>query len=201
MNVAALKTAGGYPMGEVASALQKCIRRGLEKEAVFWAQELESSFRNYVWKRLAVIAHEDIGVADVEAILFFDLCRRQYFEFIEAGSWEYYPLINAVVYLCRAKKTRVADDLGVLIYQNEDFRLEIPDFALDMHTDRGRHMGRGLAHWWEEGAKLDDKAVPSPYTEEAKAFSISGLEKLRTWAKDFTAKVRAKKKEDQPTLF
>jgi hypothetical protein len=36
-----LPTPGGYLRGEVASALQKSIRRGLEREALHWATELE----------------------------------------------------------------------------------------------------------------------------------------------------------------
>jgi hypothetical protein len=35
-----LPTPGGYLSGEVASALQKSIRRGLEREALHWATEL-----------------------------------------------------------------------------------------------------------------------------------------------------------------
>ena len=33
-----------------------------------------------------------------------------------------------------------------------------PDYALDMHTMKGKAMGRGLDHFREEGAKL----VPQP---------------------------------------
>ena len=36
----------------------------------------------------------------------------------------------------------------------EDFAPEIPDYALDMHTMKGKAMGRGLDHFRSEGAKL-----------------------------------------------
>ena len=50
---------------KVASAMQKCIRRGLERDALFWATELDrSNFGEYVFKRLRIIASEDIGPAD-----------------------------------------------------------------------------------------------------------------------------------------
>src|SRR6266511_4394470 len=58
-------TPGGYLKGEVASALQKCLRRGDERGALFWATELElAGHGEYVWKRLRIIASEDVGIAD-----------------------------------------------------------------------------------------------------------------------------------------
>src|SRR6478752_6344808 len=59
------KTVGDYSCEEVTSALQKCIRRGLEEDALFWATELDlSGFGEYVWKRLKIIASEDIGLEE-----------------------------------------------------------------------------------------------------------------------------------------
>ena len=40
----------------------------------------------------------------------------------------------------------------------EDYAPTIPDYALDMHTMKGKAMGRGLDHFRTEGAKL----VPPP---------------------------------------
>ncbi len=40
----------------------------------------------------------------------------------------------------------------------EDYAPKIPDYALDMHTMKGKAMGRGLDHFRKEGAKL----VPEP---------------------------------------
>ncbi len=31
----------------------------------------------------------------------------------------------------------------------------IPDYALDMHTAQGQAKGRGIRHFYEEGAKLE----------------------------------------------
>src|ERR1019366_494517 len=65
MQFGQLKTAGGYLNAECTSAMQKCIRRGLEEEALFWATELDlEGYGAYVWKRLQIIASEDIGLAD-----------------------------------------------------------------------------------------------------------------------------------------
>jgi len=58
------RTLGGYLTSEVTSALQKSIRRALEEEALFWATELDlAGFGANAWKRLRIIASEDIGLA------------------------------------------------------------------------------------------------------------------------------------------
>jgi replication-associated recombination protein RarA len=52
---------------EVASAVQKCIRRGLEEDALYWGYEMMASpnpsHRTHLWNRLKVIASEDVGPA------------------------------------------------------------------------------------------------------------------------------------------
>ena len=50
------------------SALQKAIRRGDTKTALRMANALHGLDWEYVWRRLAVIALEDIGVADVPLV-------------------------------------------------------------------------------------------------------------------------------------
>jgi len=65
-NFFARKTLGGYTLGEVISALQKEIRRGNESAAMYWAIEIESVERKYLWNRLKVIVSEDIGLASTE---------------------------------------------------------------------------------------------------------------------------------------
>jgi len=54
------KTIGGYNGYQVMSALQKCIRRGLEQDALFWATEWWMSCnqkgREHLWHRLREIA-------------------------------------------------------------------------------------------------------------------------------------------------
>jgi replication-associated recombination protein RarA len=45
-------TPNGHLCGEAASALQKSIRRGKERDALYWASELDlAGFGNYIWKR------------------------------------------------------------------------------------------------------------------------------------------------------
>lgn len=55
----------GTPFDEATSSMQKCIRRGLEDDAVYWALQLFQRYPHYVWRRLTVVAVEDIGMADI----------------------------------------------------------------------------------------------------------------------------------------
>jgi hypothetical protein len=45
--------------------------------------------------------------------------------------------------------------------------MEIPDHALDMHTARGRRLGRGKQHFLDEAGRLEGETLPDPYFEEA----------------------------------
>jgi len=58
----------------------------------------------------------------------------------------------------------------MVMYEGERPRLEVPDAALDLHTMRGRKMGRGVDHFFEEGAIIknaDSSLLPDPYFKRA----------------------------------
>ncbi len=50
-----------------ASALQKAVRRGNEEEALSCARLLSDVDPQRLWRRIAVIAMEDVGIGDIEA--------------------------------------------------------------------------------------------------------------------------------------
>jgi len=56
MHFGQLKTLGRYFNSECTSVLQKCIRIGMEGQALFWDTELDSSgLGEYLWKRLRIM--------------------------------------------------------------------------------------------------------------------------------------------------
>src|SRR6478609_4426452 len=73
--------------------------------------------------------------------------------------------------MARAPKSRSGCHFGAAIGLRsmlEDFAPTIPDYALDMHTMKGKAMGRGLDHFRKEGAKLvPEPTEPDLYIEEA----------------------------------
>jgi len=175
MHFGQLKTVGGYFNSDVTSAMQKCIRRGLEEEALFWATELDlAGYGAYVWKRLRIIASEDIGLADSNVAVQLRVLYENWIE--QRKKKEDYSLaerlflIHAVLLCVRAKKSRIVDTALITMYESERPARDIPDFALDMHTIKGRRLGRGVDHFFEEGAALENakaSLLPDPYLQRA----------------------------------
>jgi replication-associated recombination protein RarA len=163
-------TPRGYDFYELLSALQKDIRRCNEYPALHWAIELESFNSKALWNRLKVIASEDIGVADSMASILIDTLERQYFD-AEArkDSSKRLFLVHAILYLARAKKSRIVDDLLITAYGNKNLgeKLEIPDYALDNHTFKGRKMGRTAKYFVEESSKVANEGLENPYKKKA----------------------------------
>lgn len=169
------RTKGGYDFREVTSAFQKSVRRGMVDDALYWAVELYSSgYDEYLWKRMKLIASEDIGLANphlqatIRALYenFSELKKKK-----ERSEGERLYAIHAVLLITRSPKNRMCDDaLTVAWNLHKERQRPIPDYALDVHTPRGRQMGRGGEHFYAEGAKLEPLEGDNPYLAEAMAF-------------------------------
>jgi replication-associated recombination protein RarA len=175
MHFGQLKTLGGYCNSECSSAMQKSIRRGMEEQALFWATELDlAGYGAYVWKRLRIIASEDIGLADpsvcVQVRALYDNWVEQRKKYKEDRSLaERLFLIQAILICVRAKKSRMVDSALIVMYEGVRPKMKVPDFALDMHTIRGRRMGRGVDHFFDQGAQLAPEATfRDPYAPRAR---------------------------------
>src|SRR5512142_1831780 len=140
-----LTTIRGYSLLDVASALQKAIRRSDARLAGYWAIELfESGYREYLWRRLLTISAEDCwGVIthEVEALY----RSWQVIDQQKKGAGRIFAA-KATILLAQARKCRDADHLTNLIYDPQavpDEQLEadlkaardcteaIPDYAYD----------------------------------------------------------------------
>lgn len=151
------KTKNGYLLQEIASALQKDIRRGNEKEALFWALEMFPEYSNYVWKRLLVISAED--VEDPIACSVVNAFRESfYFSNERRVKGEDYKhrifITKAVLFLARAVKSRESDHAQHYIDQTLESGLPaIPDYAFDVHTKKGRSGGADKRKFFEDEQK------------------------------------------------
>ena len=157
---ASVTTSTGLPADEVISTLQKSIRRGDVRNAVLCALDLSATSQRadtYLWDRLHVIAVEDIGFGDPQAIavvVALDAARQRF----DAGSHDRRLFtIHAVRVLAESAKDRSNDELANVIRAELDGggRADIPDHALDMHTRRGQQLGRGIEHFLTEGARVE----------------------------------------------
>ena len=161
-----IRTKRGYDLGEVVSALQKAIRRGDARLAGYWALEMWSSgFGAYCWRRLLTVSAEDCwGILTQEIKALHDS-----YEFVNAGEavrdHKGRIFINkAVILLSAAKKNRDADHLQNFVYDQlagidaqqlaDDLlaagREEVPAYAFDCHTLKGRRTGKTKAHFFRE---------------------------------------------------
>jgi replication-associated recombination protein RarA len=172
------ETVGGYKLDQVASAVQKAIRRCDEEEALYWISELDlSGFAAYAWRRLKICCSEDLGVAWLEGPTVIAALYGFWDEAVQRekagrgrGNASLF-LVDATIRLCRANKSRITDNALNLFYAHRDVvRRPIPDFALDSHTDRGRKMGRTEENHYDESYGLARQALPDPYIAEAHAW-------------------------------
>ena len=169
-------TKNGLPAMAVVSAMQKCIRRGMEVEAMQFACELihtSKALCSMACNRLEVISHEDIDTASQPHIVPFvrAACEqaKAWYDKDKLGKCRL-PVGNAIRMMCRAVKSREGDHFQAAIGLKallEDFVPEVPDFAIDMHTMRGKRMGRGLKHFREVGTKLVPQPEPDKYEKDA----------------------------------
>lgn len=93
-----------------ASVLQKSIRRGEHLIGLRAAARLLESDPNRLWRRLLVIAFEDVGIADLDTVSRVVAAHGQKrWRSAHGGEW---PIVALLVSgLCRAVKDRTADDL------------------------------------------------------------------------------------------
>ena len=160
-----LRTIRNYDFGEVSSAMQKAIRRGETQLAGYWALELwASGFGNYVWKRLLTVSAEDcwgIITQEIKALHDSYLLINQNVPAARARGRIF--ISKAVILLCAAKKSRDADHLQNLVYDQckgveaetlaDDLRtapeyVPIPGYAYDCHTRRGKAAGATKADFF-----------------------------------------------------
>ena len=154
-------TAHGYREDEVVSALQKAVRAGDEERAGFFAYELAESGKAWrLWRRLKIIAAEDVG-----GMLPLVFVAQAQWAARDAGGEATMIAMRAAIELARWVRKhggdRTADDMRCAF--DERFRegwkgLPIQDVDLDGHTRRGRSMGRGDGFFWRVSSRLAKEA-------------------------------------------
>ena len=157
-----LRTTRGYDFYEVASAMQKAIRRADAKVAGYFALELwHSGYVEYVWRRLFTISAEDCyGIITTE----IESLYKAYL-FINEKAKEPKGRVfvsKAVLLLCDAKKNRDADHLSNLVYDRNDCDVEkwlddvrkspipVPEYTFDVHTKKGKAKGKTKADFFRD---------------------------------------------------
>lgn len=169
-------TENGFDLFRVSSAMQKAIRRGQEREAMYWTVELSiSGYEEYFWKRIAIIASEDVGFANpMLPILIDSLYNRFKINSKKQRGDGILFMTHATIACVRSPKSRMLDWAKCVYWENhENTKLDIPDEALDQHTRVGKQKGRGMVHFMEVGSVINDVAdVPMEDQYRNEAYKI-----------------------------
>jgi replication-associated recombination protein RarA len=143
--------------------LQKSIRRGMVENAALVAYELFVSgpaLEEQLWRRLEIISVEDVGFGRPDAPLLIHALGEFRERAERASPDRLIYLIHAVRLLALSPKDRTSDEMANWVRHTVDRgerRPEILDVMLDMHTRRGREMGRDFRHWFMEGARVENE--------------------------------------------
>lgn len=167
------RTKNGLPRLLCISAMQKHIRRAEERPAMEMAVEVSGTDKagfTMVCNRLEIISHEDIGLANPQAVVFVASAMEQARRFydVDKPGKARMMIANAIMILCRSAKSREGDHFNIAVGFASDLEGNVPKFAdhtLDMHSQEGRKLGRDIEHFIQEGTKL----VPQPKADQYKA--------------------------------
>src|SRR3989344_555012 len=181
-----LRTKCGYELDEVVSALQKEIRRGNELMATYWTFELnDSGFWRYCFRRFQVIAGEDIGVANQQAMI---LVSSTYASLLLQNAKQKITQVDnniiglVVSYLARSPKSRHIDYLGGVILKRKEkgWKPEIAEYAKDQHTAIGKATGKGDNEFFREGSRIKNKKkIPGEDKIKKECLSLYGFTEKR----------------------
>ena len=173
-------TRHGLPAIGCISLMQKAIRRNAERLAMEAACELINTSKaqcSMVANRLVVISHEDIDVMAQPIIIpFVFACAQTMKEMYQPENPGKSRMAagSAIRLMARAPKSREGDHFQAAIGLRNLFGLpggipEIPDWANDGHTMKGKRMGRGVEFFRAESTKLvpPQAGAPDAYEDEA----------------------------------
>ena len=154
-----VKTKNNLNADEAISGIQKSIRRGEVEDAIAFAWEMyitSEELENYMWKRLMVISVEDIGFGDVRAPIIIKTLNDMRREFSYSASDRPLFFVHAVRYLCSLEKDRSSDMLRNIVEKefNKGRKPVVKEYMLDMHTKRGKEMGRDINYFLNEASKV-----------------------------------------------
>jgi len=189
------RTKGGYDFGEVASLLQKSLRRGDAILASRAMNELFPQYVNYAWNRLMTVSAEDCrGIITTEVVALYDAWSK-----VNTGKGLKDKgrvfLAKAIILLCTSVHSRDADILNLLVSDRlpEDVfaaevelseglidvpseHFDIPGWVYDVHTMTGKRAGKtkkmflreeedGLANGESVFSNLDSMIESDTYVE------------------------------------
>ncbi|MDB5505571.1 MAG: hypothetical protein JWR75_209 [Devosia sp.] len=153
---AGVTSRNGYLADELREGLHKTIRRNNPQLAIRIAFEMyitSEQLEDMLWRRLAIISIEDIGLADPMAPVVVETLERMRklhpYNDIDRASY----FAQAIRHLCSSKKDlTIGVVMGIVRMEFErGIFPKIPEEAYDMHCKTGRERGKSLKDFLNEG--------------------------------------------------
>jgi replication-associated recombination protein RarA len=149
-------TVHGLPSDAVRSSLHKHVRRGRVEESILSAMELartDLEHEQEMWRRLRVLAAEDVGLGTPEAISVVAALHDSSLLFA-VGSYERLQFAaQAAGYLAWAEKDPTPSEI-MQVALHEDRPARIPPEALDVHTQAGQLAGKTMSDWYADARHI-----------------------------------------------
>ncbi len=163
------------------SSLIKSIRRCLVEDAIYWGVVLYNLDRaEGVWRRLFIHLSEDIGIADRNLPSTIEALYNNYNRLkinktnvtaYEGDSAERLPYVHAIMLLATANKSRAVDNAITVNFECPDNKPP-PDYAIDFHSPLGRRLGRGILHFLDEAAYINNEFSGDLWKDKARKHLI-----------------------------
>lgn len=165
----AIPTIKGYDSVMALSAFKDAISKGNEADAMFWGVELiESGYVEHAWRSMMSMVAGPFRYADPMAEDIITALRQQHLDLsknFDKKKQYRLPYTQAILYLCHCNRwsndvNETINGLYVTREKRSPFR-PIPDYALDIHTRRGRMLGKTIDTFFTEGSIIEN-AVEIP---------------------------------------
>jgi replication-associated recombination protein RarA len=106
-----------------------------------------------LWRRIEIMAAEDVGMGDPGLPAVIEALHAQRGRLPRGGD-RWLLAAHAIRLLVMAAKDRTSAELGGwarTVIESGERSAVVLDAAVDMHTERGVAMGRGMNHFYDEG--------------------------------------------------
>lgn len=172
----------GHDMGTLQSWLQKAIRCGDERNALYAAAQFAlTGLPGAVFNTCITMASEDIGLAELGLVQEI-VALYAAFKIETARNSEHHPerlqLTHAVLLCCRSAKSRLVDRATIVTFEGDEKKTP-PDWVFDIHTSRGKASGKTVGDFFNaENAAMQPKAnIADSYADEAKSIRLAARSK------------------------
>lgn len=174
---------------DTISAFIKSIRGSEPDAALYWLAKMIHAGEDprFIARRLVILASEDIGMADPQALPLAVACHEAaaFIGMPEARI----PLAEATVYLATAPKSNAAYmGISAALEEIKAGRLrEVPAAVRDSHYSGAKKLGRGegyqYAHDYEEGiaTQVTVENLPNFYKPTTRGYEKIVSERLERW--------------------